>query len=269
MLRVVATLILLCLHIGPALDTSARATSLFTGNWAEIQSTFANVEELRPVPIEEQFRSASGMLGKKEVQFSSAAFSSLGIQYARMVSLCGDGFDVFNFLAVPRGGDMPMFGADIVILPGGVLAAIDFQPVSSSPSHFTNSHYSSNLDLFQKWQTSFPPGGELPPAAQRYFSPHALWTRFGADDHDKLTEVQSAMLDYCRAYCQCLSRVRDGLADHEADDRKKFIADYLEYRTLNDPAKNMLVGAFGKDWTEAILRKVLFPHHHPSSLSTD
>ena len=268
MLRIVAALLLLCLLAcaGAALDT--RAASLFTGNWADIQRTFAKVEELRPVPIEEQFSSASGMLGKKEVQFSSAAFSSPGIQYARMVSLCGDGFDVFNFLAVPRGGDLPMFGADIVVLPGGVLAAIDFQPVSSSPSHFTNSHYSSNLELFQKWQIAFPPGGELPSAAQRYFSPHALWTRFSADDQDKLTEVQSAMLDYCRAYCQCLLRVRNGQqADSEADDRKQFIADYLEYRTLNDPAKNMLTGAFGKDWTESILRKVLFPP--PPSLSTD
>ena len=38
-----------------------------------------------------------------------------------------------------------------------------------------------------------------------------------------------------------------------------FLRQYLTYRTVKDPAKRLLVGAFGGEWTERVLREVMFP----------
>jgi len=179
-----------------------------------------------------------------------------------MVSFCGKGYDVFNFLAIPAAEyDLPMFGADIVVLPGGVLAALDFQPLSSSAAHINGAAYQSNLHVFQKWQAEFIsfPGGAMPPAAQRYFSPHALWTRFGLESNSTvgMEKLQVALSEYCRAYCNALTEANPSSAPDLG--REKFLAEYLQYRVENDPAKNLLVGAFGAEWTEAALNQVLFP----------
>lgn len=49
------------------------------------------------------------------------------------------------------------------------------------------------------------------------------------------------------------------VVDRDLCASKAFLAEYLTYRIENDPAKNMLYGAFGKDWTTRALRTVIFP----------
>ena len=243
-------------------------------------ASFGRVESLSRCAIDEKYGGGDapvrGMLGKKvEIEFCCEAFTSPRLRHVRIVSFAGQGYDVFNFLAIPAAGcDLPIFGADIVTLPGGVIAAIDFQPLSSSPEYFSShAAYLSNAELFRKWQGRFPPGGELPAAARQYFSPYALWTRFGAsgtggsgssDDgpatrEATLDQVRAALLEYCNAYTSLLGSTPGGTLDPpRAADAEHFLAEYLSYRIENDPAKRLLVGAFGLEWTEAVLREVLF-----------
>lgn len=236
--------------------------STFASSYSELLKSLNGVSPLVPSLIEPRFKSASGLLGKKvPIRFCSDAFTSTKLQYARMVSFCGQGYDVFNFLAIPSPlCNMPMFGADIVVLPGGVIAAIDFQPLSALATHTTTAPYRSNTQMFHKWQTAFPSGGELPPAAKRFFSPYALWTRLGSSyTSDELSSLKLALLEYCQAYCTALKAAPLDASSSDSD-RELFLSEYLDYRIANDPAKNMLVGAFGADWTETVLSDVLFPN---------
>ena len=189
---VLISVVFLCgLSFGVASSGSVAKGSVFISAYAQLLKTFGTLGPLNSVLLEDRFVVANGKLGpgKVEIEFRSEAFTSSRVRYARMVSFCsvgpepgssGRGYDVFNFLAIPDPQlDFPMFGADIVILPGGVLAAIDFQPMCVS-STLTNSD--ANEAMFRKWQDYFPSGGAMPVEAQRYFSPNALWTRFNLDE---------------------------------------------------------------------------------------
>jgi len=268
---------LLC-FLSFSLASSVAKGSVFISAYAQLLKTFGTLGPLNSVLLEDRFVVARGKLGpaKVDIEFRSEAFTSSRVRYARMVSFCSvgpepgssdRGYDVFNFLAIPDPQlDFPMFGADIVILPGGVLAAIDFQPMCVS-STLPNSD--ANEAMFRKWQDYFPSGGAMPAEAQRYFSPNALWTRFNLDekiegdpngvDTGKLEKIQIALSEYLNAYCAGLASARTVVDQTKRLERNHFLGEYLQYKIENDPAKNMLVGAFGREWTSAVLSKVLFP----------
>ena len=243
-------------------------SSAFAAAYIDVMGRFREVGPLENVELEGRFESATGRIGNNvEVTFCSEAFRSSELSYARMVSFSGKGYDVFNFLAIPAiDCDLPMFGVDLVMLPGGVLAAIDFQPTSGLDSHTRGHAYESVKPLFDSWQPMFPSGGPLPPAARRFFSPCAIWTRFGKSggeaDGVLFEKMLQAMSQYCQVYCDVLKSVKETAkegGDEERKERVQFLSDYLQYRIDNDPAKKMLVGAFGETWTDEVLKRVLFP----------
>ena len=201
--------------------------------------------------------------GQKEIAFVSEAFKSNRLDYARMVSFSGCGYDVFNLLLMPSMDScLPIFGADIVCLPGGALAAIDFQPSKDGCSecdYYDSKLYAPYKDIFGKWQKKLPLGGELPEAAQKYFSPHAIWTRIPAPLENNLVlfeDVRASLLECLSAYLD-LSNL--GYDEAALKPNPEFVEGYLRYRIENDPAKNLLVGAFGKAWTDSALEQILFP----------
>ena len=111
-------------------------------------------------------------------------------------------------------------------------------------------------------QEVLPWGEEIPPAALRYFSPCALWTRLvGSDDCDALSiirnEVFVAFCDYLDLYLEMMNDIKKNNAhvdshdnsesDSESEserDKVQLLAeectqghrDYLDYRMTNDPA---------------------------------
>ena len=80
--------------------------------------TLSNKETLTPIPISPEFSSNMGLVGKSSVTFNAKAWESDNLRYIRLVSFVGEGYDVFNFLAIPREGlDIPILGIDVVSLP--------------------------------------------------------------------------------------------------------------------------------------------------------
>lgn len=186
---------------------------------------------------------------------------------------------------------LPIFGADIVSLPGNKhLVALDFQPVlplgeeggaSLFPKQY--SHLESKLEaIHSKYQKSDDAcsepllawGGDIPPQAERFFSPYALWTRL-ADDNalDTVsTVVWEAFQEYTDLYLELMNAVQDDVnagklkvvdAPQETDDKNPVFdgqIDYLEYRRTNDPARPMLQRLYGNEWAESVIGDVLFPN---------
>jgi hypothetical protein len=93
--------------------------SAFADFYSSITKRLTKCEELRPIPLDNEFCCAVGKLGKSRINFRAEAFNSNNIRYARMVSFVGEGYDVLNFVAIPRSNvEIPILGIDIVCLPG-------------------------------------------------------------------------------------------------------------------------------------------------------
>lgn len=188
---------------------------------------------------------------------------------------------------------LPIFGADIVSLPGNKhLVALDFQPVlpldngvvgtnekeQSSLFPHQYSHLEEKLEaIHSKYQNKksesaslLPWGGDIPPQAQRFFSPYALWTRLG-DEHavDTVnTVVWQAFQEYIDLYVELMHAVQEDVhegklqvvAQDDGDNAAlKGQIDYLKYRRTNDPARPMLQRLYGNEWAENVIETVLFP----------
>lgn len=61
-----------------------------------------NYDTLIPIKLNEKYSSNIGKLGKSKVVFSSKAWYNKSLRYVRLISFVGEGYDVFNFLAIPR-----------------------------------------------------------------------------------------------------------------------------------------------------------------------
>jgi hypothetical protein len=221
---------------------------------------------------------------------------------------------------------LPVLGLDLVTLPGNRhLVAMDLQPVLPPPENDetgrsddgrnTNPNViperyrdiEERLKLLHKKHCveseALPWGGDVPPFAQRYFSPYAVWTRPGgpgskaknegggggcgdsesAPSRDPLGIVQSevweAFQDYVDLYIELMERVQQDIdrgeptiATESAADEGKEVGnvalareavkgqrDYLNFRKEKDPARPMLKGLYGEEWTERLIGDVLFP----------
>lgn len=100
---------------------SVRGTASNSKFEAWYQKTIESLslcEPLTPIQLDEKFSSSLGNIGKSNVTFKSKAWESKSLRYIRLISFVGEGYDVFNFLAIPRSGfALPILGIDIVSLP--------------------------------------------------------------------------------------------------------------------------------------------------------
>ena len=183
---------------------------------------------------------------------------------------------------------LPIFGADIVSLPGNKhLVALDFQPVlplnekngdaSLLPPQY--SELESKLQkIHEKYQKSNSDidepllawGGDIPEQAERFFSPYALWTRLSNDDaiDTVQTVVWEAYKEYIDLYFELMNAVQSDIyagklefaaKEEEANPVWDGQLEYLDYRRTNDPARPMLQRLYGNEWAESVIGDVLFP----------
>lgn len=173
---------------------------------------------------------------------------------------------VLNFVIFPDPAlDVPIFGADLVQLPGGHLVVLDFQPVAppTSPPSGSGGVEQRLAALHAQYASVLPSGGDLPEAARSFFSPSFLFTRLDAGVEGTATvrtSVRQAYRDYLALYLETLKEAAGAsIADAErAAAVRKGHAAYATYRAENDPARGMLARMFGAEWTERLIHEVLF-----------
>ena len=100
----------------------------------------------------------------------------------------------------------------------------------------------------------------MPEDIARFFSPGLIWSKLPKEKHsDYLIENQlyQSFKDYLKLYLKTLfesEEVSHGLQQDLINGQKN----YLNYRMDKDPARPMLYGLFGKEFTESLINKVLF-----------
>ena len=108
-----------------------------------------------------------GKFGNKTIEFTCNAYNGKLLSPVRLVTFKGAGFDVYNLLVMPNkdsGSEfpVPILGIDIVVLPGSVIAALDYQPVNAHPDRFDGPFYKRLRDIHRKWSSQIPSGGSFP-----------------------------------------------------------------------------------------------------------
>lgn len=140
------------------------------------------------------------------------------------------------------------------------MANIDFQPVFNSDEYFSQEIYAKHTIKSKKWKSILPDGGPLPADAQQYFSPVCVWTRFPNNKSNAMLYlVGQALNEYVTTYSTAVIQAQPQGSADDVSARIKQLEDYLTYRALKDPAKNMLSAGFGKQWTETCLSEIVFP----------
>ncbi len=219
-----------------------------------------------PYPIENDFLFRESFFGSssnpKKVVLETWGLKTKKIRQARCVCLqAGEITSVMNLVISPLNHyDLPFFGADFVTLPNGHLIALDLQPALKDDMIHTQYVLGKLKSIHANWQSKLPSGGDIPLEARQYFSPGFLWSRLplGAEGDKLICQViKSAFDEYLNLFLDLVSNAKKISTERSSkllNGQKK----YMRYRAEKDPARGMLSGFFGNEWTERYINKILF-----------
>ena len=100
----------------------------------------------------------------------------------------------------------------------------------------------------------------MSPDVARFFSPGVIWSKLPKEERiDFLiaNQLYSSFEEYLNLYLEILfesKEVNMGLQEELIKGQNN----YLKYRRDNDPARPMLSSLFGKEYTESLIKEVLF-----------
>ena len=220
----------------------------------------------RPYPIENDFLFRESFFGSssnpKKVILETWGLKTEKIRQARCACLqAGEITSVMNLVISPFNNyDLPFFGADFVTLPSGHLIALDLQPALKDDLIHTKYVLGKLKSIHANWQSKLPSGGEIPLEARQYFSPGFLWSRIplGAEGDQLISQIiKPAFDDYLNFFLDLIANAKRISLERSSkvlNGQKK----YMRYRAEKDPARGMLRGFFGNEWTERYINNILF-----------
>ena len=94
----------------------------------------------------------------------------------------------------------------------------------------------------------------------RFFSPGAIWSKLPKEERSDFliaNQLYTSFKEYFDLYLETLFASKEVNTELQ----KELINgqnDYLKYRRDNDPARPMLSSLFGKEFTESLIKEVLF-----------
>ncbi|ABW32486.1 phycocyanobilin:ferredoxin oxidoreductase [Acaryochloris marina] len=184
----------------------------------------------------------------ENICYKSEHFRKLHIELAHL----GNGLDVLHCVMFPKTKyDLPIFGADIISARGKISAAIvDLSPVTSDrtlPKDYCK--YLNNLPevKFSKIR-KLPDWGDI-------FSEYCLFIQ------PQNTEEENHFLNrvtlYLSWHCEkaLLSQI---VEPSEISNIHEGHAHYCQQQKLNDKTRRILEKAFGKEWANTYMDRVLF-----------
>ncbi len=248
---------------------SLEPISISNWRWSYFLESTANAFsrfQPRPYPIDNEFLCRESSFGSsskpKEVILETWGFKTDKIRQGRCACLvAGEITSVMNLVISPFNNyELPFFGADFVTLPNGHLIALDLQPAIKNDITHTQHVWDKLKPIHSIWQSSLPPGGDIPPEAKQYFSPCFLWSRIPlGDEGNKLISqiIKPAFNDYLNLFVELVSNSKTITQERSLkllNGQKK----YMRYRAEKDPARSMLKGFFGRQWTERYINSILF-----------
>ena len=183
------------------------------------------------------------------------------IQFARAVCINSPNYSVLNFLIIPNTiYNVPFFGVDFVSLPNSHLLVLDFQPSLKIENQYSNKLLEKLLTLKNNCHSSLPLAQKMSADVARFFSPGLIWSKLPKEERSDFliaNKLYNSFTKYLTLYLELLFESEE--ADPEL--QKELINgqnNYLKFRRDKDPARPMLSSLFGKEFTESLIKEVLF-----------
>ena len=220
----------------------------------------------RPYPIENNFLFRESSFGSssnpKKVILETWGLKTEKIRQARCACLqAGEITSVMNLVISPLNNyDLPFFGADFVTLPSGHLIALDLQPALKDDIIHTQYVLEKLKLIHANWQSKLPSGGDIPSEARQYFSPAFLWSRIplGDEGDTLISHIMKPAFDEYMDFFLDLVRDAKMISKERSLQLLNGQKKYMRYRAEKDPARGMLRGFFGNEWTESYINNILF-----------
>ena len=183
------------------------------------------------------------------------------IQFARAVCINSPNYSVLNFLIIPNNiYNVPFFGVDFVSLPNSHLLVLDFQPSLKIQNQYSNELLEKLIKLKTRCHLLLPSAEKMPADVERFFSPGVIWSKLPKEERSDFliaNQLYNSFKEYLNLYLKILFASKEANIDLQ----KELINgqdNYLKYRRNNDPARPMLSSLFGKEFTESLIKEVLF-----------
>ena len=183
------------------------------------------------------------------------------IQFARVVCINSPSYSVLNFLIIPNTiYNVPFFGVDFVSLPNSHLLVLDFQPSLKIKNQYSNKLIKKLIDLKTRCHSSLPLAERMSDDVARFFSPGVIWSKLPKDERSDFliaNQLYNSFKEYLNLYLEILFESKEAnlVVQEELINGQN---NYLKYRRDNDPARPMLSSLFGKEFTESLIKEVLF-----------
>ncbi len=199
---------------------------------------------------------------KKNVNLSTWGVShKKRIQFARAVCINSPNYSVLNFLIIPNNiYNVPFFGVDFVSLPNSHLLVLDFQPSLKIENQYSNKLIKQLIELKTRCHSSLPLAERMSDDVARFFSPGVIWSKLPKEERSDFliaNQLYTSFKEYLNLYLEILFESREANLQLQ----KELINgqnNYLKYRRDNDPARPMLLSLFGTEFTESLIKEVLF-----------
>ena len=216
------------------------------------------------IPSEYSYKDSSygSKKSKKNVNLSTWAVThKKRIQFARAVCINSPNYCVLNFLIIPNTiYNVPFFGVDFVSLPNWHLLVLDFQPSINIQNQYNNELLEKLIKLKNRCHSSLPLAEKMSADLARFFSPGVIWSKLPKEERSDFliaNELYNSFQEYLNLYLEILFESEEANIDLQ----KKLINGqnkYLKYRRDNDPARPMLWRLFGEEFSESLIKEVLF-----------
>jgi len=183
------------------------------------------------------------------------------IKFARAVCINSPNYSVLNFLIIPNTiYNVPFFGVDFVSLPNNHLLVLDFQPSLKIQNQYSDELLEKLIKLKTHCHLSLPLAEKMSEDVSRFFSPGVIWSKLPKDkgsDFLIANQLYNSFKEYLNLYLEILFESKEvNMVVQEALINGQ--NNYLKYRKDNDPARPMLSSLFGKEFTESLIKEVLF-----------
>jgi len=183
------------------------------------------------------------------------------IKFARAVCINSPNYSVLNFLIIPNTiYNIPFFGVDFVSLPNSHLLVLDFQPSLTIQNQYSDELLEKLIKLKTHCHLSLPLAEKMSADVSRFFSPGVIWSKLPKDERSDFliaNQLYNSFKEYLDLYLEILFESKEAnlVVQEELINGQN---NYLKYRKDNDPARPMLSSLFGKEFTESLIKDVLF-----------
>ena len=229
-----------------------------------LERTLARFGALGPlvtVPARAEYLHVTGTWKAAPARLWGALYAAPGLASLRLALITAGELSILNVLAIPAPGSAaPLFGADLVRLPGrDRMAAVDLSP-GLPPSAGAPPWLDRQAAVAGRY-CDLPSGGVLPEWATRVFSPHPLYTRYPPEQEAR---AQQAFMAYLELFLLLVAAIPAQPA--LCQPQRQALRAYAEAHRLEDRGLLMLGRMFGEAWAARYLTDFLFPDPGPDQV---